>query len=171
MAETLRKEMQQYPSVDPHDPEYRRLRYVRYADDFLLGRAGSHADAIAIKAGLTTFLTTELRLTLAAEKTLITNASTGRARFLGYEIGTMKSQTKFDANRKRAVNEKIGLYIPEDVIQTKRKRYYRDGKVVHRPELENESEYSIISRYQWEYRGLVEYYGKAYNLQGLGHLR
>jgi hypothetical protein len=24
--------MQQYPSVDPYDPAYRRLRYVRYAD-------------------------------------------------------------------------------------------------------------------------------------------
>jgi len=171
MAEALRKEMQQYPSVDPDDPEYRRLRYVRYADDFLLGLAGPHADAVVIKDRLTTFLATELNLTLAAEKTLITNASTGRARFLGYEIGTMKSQTKFDANRTRSVNERIGLYIPEDVIQTKRKRYYRDGKVVHRPELENDSEYGIINRYQWEYRGLVDYYGKAYNLKGLGHLR
>lgn len=171
MAETLRKEMQQYPSVDPDDPEYRRLRYVRYADDFLLGLAGARADAEEIKARLTTFLTTELHLTLAAEKTLITNAYTGRARFLGYEIGTMRSQTKFDANRQRTVNGKVGLYIPEDVIQTKRKRYYRDGKVVHRPELENDSEYDIISRYQWEYRGLVEYYCRAYNLKGLGYVR
>jgi group II intron reverse transcriptase/maturase len=32
-AEELRKAMQQYPSVDPNDEEYRRLRYVRYADD------------------------------------------------------------------------------------------------------------------------------------------
>jgi hypothetical protein len=29
----LLKEMQQIPSLDVHDPEYRRLRYVRYADD------------------------------------------------------------------------------------------------------------------------------------------
>jgi group II intron reverse transcriptase/maturase len=170
-AEILRKEMQQYPSVDPDDPEYRRLRYVRYADDFLLGLAGAQADAEEIKARLTTFLTAELPRTLAAEKTLITNAYAGRARFLGYEIGVMKSQTKFDANRQRTVNGKVGLYIPEDVIQTKRKRYYRDGKVVHRPELENESEYDIITRYQWEYRGLVEYYCRAYNLKGRGYLR
>jgi hypothetical protein len=170
-AEILRKEMQQYPSVDPDDPEYRRLRYVRYADDFLLGLAGAQADAEEIKARLTTFLKAELHLTLAAEKTLITKAYAGRARFLGYEIGVMKSQTKFDANRQRTVNGKVGLYIPEDVIQTKRKRYYRDGKVVHRPELENESEYDIITRYQWEYRGLVEYYCRAYNLKGLGYLR
>ncbi|MBI3295386.1 MAG: hypothetical protein HYZ71_11730 [Deltaproteobacteria bacterium] len=161
--------MQHSPSVDPDDPAYRRLRYVRYADDFLLGLAGCHADAVASKARLTTFLTTALHLPLAAEKTLITNASTGRARFLGYDIGTMKSQTTLDANRQRAVNERVGLSIPEDVIQTKRQRYSRDGKVVHRPELENESAYSIISRSQWEYRGLVDSDGKAYNLKGLGH--
>jgi len=163
-AKELRKERIQYPSVDPNDPGYRRLRYVRYADDFLLGLAGPMTDAEEIKERLRKFLETELHLTLAAEKTLITHASNGRARFLGYEIGVMKSK------QRRTVNEGIALYIPEDVIQTKRKRYLRDGKVVHRTELMNDSEYDIITRYQWEYRGLVEYYGKAQNLAHLGYL-
>ncbi len=167
----LRKEMQEYPSVDPHDPEYKRLKYLRYADDFLLGLAGTRADAEEIKEKLTTFLGTELRLTMSAEKTLITHANTGRARFLGYEIGTMKSQTKFDDLQRRSVNEGIALYIPEDVLKSKRKRYLRDGKVVHRTELMNDSEYDIITRYQGEYRGLVEYYGRAYNLRKLNHLK
>ena len=150
--------MQQYPSVDPQDPTYRRIWYIRYADDFLIGLAGPQAEAEEIKARLTEFLTIELHLTLAAEKTLITHASTGRARFLGYEIGTMKSQTKFDDRHRRTVNGKIALFIPKDVIQTKRKRYVRNEKVVHRPELMNNSEFDIIVRYQWEYRGLAEYY-------------
>jgi hypothetical protein len=101
-AKELRKEMQQYPSVDPDDPEYRRLYYVRYADDFLLGFAGPKAEAEEIKERLTTFTKRELKLTLAAEKTLITHAETGRARFLGYEIGVMKSQTQFDELKRRA---------------------------------------------------------------------
>jgi group II intron reverse transcriptase/maturase len=143
-AESLRKEAQQYPSVDPEDPEYRRLRYVRYADDFLLGLIGPKAAAEEIKHRLTTFLETQLNLTLAVEKTLITHALTDRARFLGYEIGTMKSQTKFDYRRQRVVNGKVGLYIPKDVIPTKRKRYLRNGKATHRPELLNDSEYDII---------------------------
>src|SRR2546425_13291456 len=72
----------QYPSQDPKDPEYRRLRYVRYADDFLLGFAGPMTEAKEIKDKITTFLGTELKLTLSAEKTLITHANTDRARFL-----------------------------------------------------------------------------------------
>ena len=54
------------------------------------------AEAKEIKERIATFLGTELKLTLSAEKTLITHANTGRARFLGYEIGIMDSQTKFD---------------------------------------------------------------------------
>jgi hypothetical protein len=122
------------------------------------------AEATEIKEKIAAFLGTQLHLTLSADKTLRTHASTGRARFLGSEIGTMNSQTKFDKARRRAVIAKIGLYIPEDVLEKKRKRYLQDGKAHHRAELMNESEYDIITRYQWEYRGLVEYYTLAQNL-------
>jgi hypothetical protein len=168
----LQREMKQYPSQNPDDPEYRRLRYVRYADDFLLGFAGPLAEAHQIKDRIASFLTTELKLTLSAEKTLITHAHTGRARFLGYEIGIMESQTKLDRTRRtRTVNGKVGMYIPKDVIQAKRKRYLRDGQPIHRPELINDSEYDIIYRYQGEYRGLVNYYGLAQNIAELGYIR
>ena len=49
LAAQLRKEMQQLPYGDPYDPEYRRLRYVRYADDFVLGFIGPKAEAGQIK--------------------------------------------------------------------------------------------------------------------------
>jgi len=169
-AKTLRKAMQQQPSVDPNDDEYRRLRYIRYADDFLLGYAGTMAEATEIKEKIAAFLETQLHLTLSAEKTLITHAHTSRARFLGYEIGTMNSQTKFDKRRQRTVSTKIGLYIPEDVLQKKRKRYVRNGKATHRVELMNDSEYDIITRYQSEYRGLVAYYTLAQNLSNLRYI-
>jgi hypothetical protein len=170
-AEKLRREMQQYPSVVTNDSDHRKLRYLRYADDFLLGLAGPLTDAEEIRERIATFLGTELKLTLSAEKTLITHASTGKARFLGYEIGTMESQTKFDRLRRRAINGKIGMYIPEDVLQAKRKRYLRDGKPIQRPEILNDSEYDIISLYQGEYRGLVNYYSLVQNLVQLGSLR
>src|SRR5713101_3916741 len=162
-AEKIRREMQQLPSVNPGDVGYRRLRYLRYADDFLLGLIGSMAEAKEIKDSITTFLGTALTLTLSADKTLITHANTGRARFLGYEIGIMACQTNFDHLKRRVINGRVGLYLPEDVMQAKRKRYMRDGKPIHRTELLNDSEYDIINRYQGAYRGLVNYYGLAQN--------
>ena len=80
----LKRERQSIPSVDPQDPNYRRLRYCRYADDFILGFSGPKTEAIEIKQKIQDFLNT-LKLTLSAEKTLITHATTSRARFLGYE--------------------------------------------------------------------------------------
>src|SRR5207245_6492693 len=93
-ANALRKQCQQQPSVDPHDVEYRRLRHVRYADHFTLGYAGTRAEATAIKEKVATFLDRQLHLTLSADKTLITQASTGPAPFLEYELGTMSHQMK-----------------------------------------------------------------------------
>jgi len=170
-AKILRKEMQQHPSVAPNDPDHRRLRYVRYADDFLLGFVGPITEAKEIKERIATFLGTELKLTLSADKTLITHANTGRARFLGYEIDVMEAPTKFDYLRRRVINGRVGMYIPEDVIQTKRKRYLRDGIIMARPELLHNNEYDIIVQYQGEYRGLVNYYGLAQNLARLSYLR
>ena len=45
----LRKQLQQLPSRDPYDPGYRRLRYVRYADDFVLGFIGPKVEAQQVK--------------------------------------------------------------------------------------------------------------------------
>jgi hypothetical protein len=168
-AETLRKQKQKLPSVDPYDQDYRRLRYIRYADDFLLGLTGTKAEAEEIKERLATFLKMKLNLTMAPEKTLVTHATQGRARFLGYEIGMMESQTK-QTKKRRIVNGKVGLYIPKDVTHKKCAQYTKEGKAVHRPELLHYSEYDTITRYQWEYRGLVEYYAMAQNIHTLSKL-
>ena len=78
--------MRSLPSADPNDPGYRRLRYMRYADDHLLGFTGPKAEAEEIKQRLAQFLRDDLKLELSQDKTLITHARTGAARFLGYEI-------------------------------------------------------------------------------------
>ncbi len=52
----LRQTLTNLPSHDPFDPGYRRLRYVRYADDFLLGFVGPRDEAEEIKAKLAAFL-------------------------------------------------------------------------------------------------------------------
>ena len=66
---------------------------MRYADDFLLGFTGSKADAEEIKAEIGRFLKEKLNLIMSEEKTLITNAGSQAAKFLGYEIKAQRSMT------------------------------------------------------------------------------
>lgn len=86
IAQELRRmelERQTVPYFEPFDPNYRRLQYVRYADDFLIGVIGSKEDALEIKRKVREFTGSVLHLELSEEKTLITH-SAKRARFLGY---------------------------------------------------------------------------------------
>ena len=116
------KLMRKLPSVDPYDPDYRRLRYVRYADDILLGFIGSRKEAIEIKEEIANFLKNELKLELSMDKTLITNASREKARFLNYEINARvinHKQTKgINGIKRRSLNYRIQLRMPKDVLKS-----------------------------------------------------
>ena len=148
---------------------YRRLRYARYADDILLGFTGPRSEAEEIKRRLAQFLRDDLKLELSETKTLITHARTSAARFLGYEITVQHDDRKITAGR-RSVNGGIRLSVPREVITTKCARYMQRGKPERRPELMNEQDHAIISRYGAEYRGIVQYYllaGDVYRLSRL----
>jgi group II intron reverse transcriptase/maturase len=164
VAKRLRKEAQQLPSMAPNDPDYRRLRYIRYADDVLLGFAGPKAEAEEIKQRLAEFLHQALKLGLSQEKTLITHATTQAARFLGYEIVTQQVNDKHSKDGGRRVNGRIGLRVAADVVDKYCTAYMKRGKPVHRPELTVESDYTIARLYQAEYRGIVQYYMLAQNI-------
>jgi group II intron reverse transcriptase/maturase len=166
----LTKQMRALPSKDPADPEYRRLQYCRYADDHLLGFIGPKAEAEQIKAELARFLRDELKLELNADKTLITHARSGAARFLGYKITVQHSDTKI-TNGRRAVNGKIALHVPLDVIKAKSAPYRRHGKPWHRSRLQNLPDYDIVRIYGAEYRGVVNYYLLADDAWRLNTLR
>ncbi|MGW7585915.1 reverse transcriptase domain-containing protein [Kitasatospora sp. NPDC054768] len=156
-ARTLRQRMVSLPSADPNDPSYRRLRYVRYADDHLLGFTGPKAEAEQIKHRLAQFLRDELKLELSQEKTLITHARTRAARFLGYEITTQHNDTK-KIGRYRRVNGQIALRVPRDVIKAKCEPYLARGKPAKRTELTNGSDHAIVATFGAVYRGIVQYY-------------
>src|SRR5262249_51365981 len=102
------KGLRHLPSRDPYDPDFRRLQYIRYADDFLLGFAGPREEAEEIKEEIKKFLAERLKSELSAEKTLVTNARSEPARFLGYEVGVM------DCTTRRSVNGQIELRLPLD---------------------------------------------------------
>ncbi|MCX4730935.1 reverse transcriptase/maturase family protein [Streptomyces sp. NBC_01363] len=153
----LRLQRRLIPSVDPNDPGYRRLRYIRYADDWLLGFCGPKREAEEIKDRMRRFLRSELKLELSVPKTLITHAVSQAARFLGYDVRVQHEDTKV-TGPKRSVNGQIGLFVPRDVIRQRCKLYMRQGMPTHRSILIHDSDYSIVMKYQNEYRGVVQYY-------------
>ena len=81
------------PSVNTYDDGFRRLYYIRYADDFLLGFAGPNSETIEIKEKIRKYHASTI-LTMSEEKTLITHLMRGRARFLGYSSRVRRNDTK-----------------------------------------------------------------------------
>ena len=106
---------------------------------------------------------------------MITHTRDSAAKCLGYEITTRQSNTKqtLDRNgyRGRSINGDIGLKVPQKVVKEKCNRSMRKGKPIHRAELLNESDYTILATYQLEYRGIVNYYRMAFNLRTLQKLK
>jgi hypothetical protein len=165
-AHELEVQYQRMPSKDVRDPDYRRLHYLRYADDWLLGFAGPIAEAEQIKEQLKVFLRGNLKLELSEEKTLITHAHSQAARFLGYEIAIQHADDKHTQG-KRSINGSVQLRIPAKFIEDKSALYMKDNKPIQRPELINDADYSIVAHYQSEYRGYVQYYKLAQNIARL----
>jgi Type II intron maturase/Reverse transcriptase (RNA-dependent DNA polymerase) len=166
-----RKQLHSIPSYDMTDPDFRRLRYVRYADDCLLGFIGPKEEAQQIKEQLKRYLAESLKLELSEEKTLITHVRTERARFLGYEITRFHDDTRHDKDGRRSINGDISLQIPKDVIQARCQLYMKNGKAHQRTALIRDDEYTIVNTYQEQYRGYVQYYNLAHNIHALSRLR
>src|SRR5574341_823400 len=166
----LRSRLRSLPSGDLQDPGYRRLRYVRYADDHLLGFVGPKAEAEEIKYRLTAFLRDDLKLELSKDKTLITHARTGAARFLGYEITVQHNDRQLTGGR-RKTNGTVALRVPRAVIKAKCAPYLARGKPTHRSWLINDDDYTIINAYGAEWRGLAQYYLLAGDVWRLDRVR
>jgi hypothetical protein len=171
-----RKELRRHPSGDPKDPGYRRLRYIRYADDHLLGFIGPKAEAETIKQHLATFLRDDLKLELNQDKTLITHGRTQAARFLGYEITVQHADEKVSRGGRvnrglRSINGKIQLRVPKDVVKAKCAPVLRRGKPTHLLPLTSCTPFDIIGIYGAQYRGIVQYYLLAGDVWRLDRLK
>ena len=147
------------------DDNYRKLSYIRYADDFLLSFAGTKSEAKEIREKIRDFLKDKLNLELSLEKTLITHAKTQKARFLGYELRVKQGEIK------RTGNGRIWFGVPKEIIRDAIKKYQKGGKARERPELMDLSDYDIITQFQMEYRGLVNFYIMANNVHTLSRVR
>ncbi len=169
-VKSIRQQLQTMPTQDMRDENYRRLWYIRYADDFLLGVIGPKNDAIEIKEELSRYLREKLKLDLNVKKTLITHARNEKAKFLGYEVHTLQCDTKRNT-RGRSINGRIGLRVPRHVIKEGSQKYMCKGKPIHLMQRTNDNCYNIIAQYQTEYAGIAQYYRLAYNRYSLNQLK
>lgn len=172
----LSKQMLSIPHKDAMDADFRRLQYVRYADDFLISVIGSKSECEAIKADITQFMREQLKLELSDEKTLITHAQ-DKAKFLGYEIFIRKSDAvkrNKDGVLKRDFNGAVVLTLNSAVIQKKLTEYNAlevrniDGKDIWwskpRRYMTPMKPEDILAQYNAEIRGLYNYYSLATNV-------
>lgn len=169
--DTLSKQMRSLPSGDAMDAGFRRLRYCRYADDFLIGVIGSKDDAREVFASVRTFLTDALALTVSDEKSGIRKANDG-ATFLGYEVRTytgrqwtVRSQKGSQHFKRRPPSEVMQLHVPWDrVTAFAARKGYGDWsrlKARHRNHLLSCSDVEIVLAYNAELRGFANYYALA----------
>lgn len=172
----LSKQMLSTPHKDAMDADFRRMQYVRYADDFLISVIGNKAECEAIKADITQFMREQLKLELSDEKTLITHAQ-DKAKFLGYEIFIRKSDAvkrNKDGVLKRDFNGAVVLTLNSAVIQKKLTEYNAlevrniDGKDIWwskpRRYMTPMKPEDILAQYNAEIRGLYNYYSLAANV-------
>lgn len=179
----IEQERAAFPNGDEMDESYRRLKYIRYADDFILGVIGSKEDALRIKEDIKSFLSASLALELSEEKTLITH--TGKsAKFLGYEITvTRNNHQRRDVRGclRRTYGKRVRLNVSMATLRDKLLEYgameikLRNGKEVWKPKCRSglifNDDLEILDRYNRETVGFCNYYLIANNCVVLHNFR
>lgn len=165
------KAMRKLPSQDMHDPYFRRLKYVRYADDFLLGFIGNKREAKWVLQNIEEFLGNQLMFQTSKSKSKITHAKSETANFLGYGISVYGNISTKITGLRRSANGRITLKLPEGYVAAKSQEWERNGK----PLIDgNALAYSVeeaIASYAIKYRGIANYYQYAVDVHELGRLK
>lgn len=159
----------------------KKLKYVRYADDFLIAVKGNREDCQWIKSKLAEFIGDTLKMELSEDKTLITHSSKC-ARFLGYDVRVRRSGKIKRGGpghvKMRTLNGGVELLVPlndkiRQFVFTKGVAIQKkDGSMfpVHRKYLVGLTDLEIVSVYNAELRGICNYYGMASNFCKLHYL-
>lgn len=158
------------PSVDPRDPNFRRLIYVRYADDWIIGFAGPRSEAEYVRDRCGEFLT-NLKLRLSPTKTIISKASEG-FQFLGTNIRIPLGEQRFRRGQRTRATLGVRLNAPlRHVIRKLAAAGYCDNDGVPKPRFAlfaaNKDE--IVSSYSSVMRGILNLYSFADNYSRLSY--
>lgn len=169
----LQRQLRKIPCSSQTD---KVMKYVRYADDFIIGVKGDKIDCEKIKKQFADFISQELKMELSEEKTLITHSSQF-ARFLGYDIRVRRDNTvkPHGTHLQRTMNMKVELCIPfQDKIMPflfnkSIIRQLKDGTLepIARKYLYSCTDLEILTAFNAELRGICNYYALANNYNRL----
>lgn len=173
----LRSQLLKTPCKSQTDKE---IRYVRYADDFIIGVRGSREDCEEIKRKLSCFIRDSLKMELSEEKTLITHSNT-YARFLGYDMRIRRSNVIKPNGRgttQRTMSNHMELAVPlGDKIQpflfkhgVVKQKENGELEPVHRNDLLRLTDLEIVSAYDAELRGICNFYYLAGNFYKMNYM-
>lgn len=168
------KEARKVPYGVGVDPNYKRVSYVRYADDFLVGIIGTKSDAMDIRKRIQTFLKDELNLNLNMEKTKISHHKEDTVRFLGYILGKSGRNAYSYIRRYHGVKRKVRVlrggspFLKVDMEKVIKRLHQKgfcraDGYPIPNFYYLPEPQTAIIRKLSLVLRGLERYYHLADN--------
>lgn len=181
----LAKRQRELPSFVPNDPDYIRIRYVRYADDWLVGVIGPKSLAMSIRDEIKEFLAETLHLTLSEEKTHIRHAKSEDAKFLGTLLriqagglseAKVASITRTDGTRfrRRSTGWAPSMRMPaHDIV----KRLHQKGFCSAQGEPRSMKAWvfhthdDILMRFSATLRGIANYYSFADNRAAMSRVQ
>lgn len=164
--------MRNVSSVDRKDPDFKRMLYIRYADDFVILITGNYKEAVTIKRHVKNFLKDNTGLDLNEEKTVITPTRTP-FKFLGASckrVWRSNKLTRMKGAISKRTTPRMRLDIPTASLMKKfveKKFCSSSDKPRARKDLVNLDHDDIIMFYNSRISGLVEFYNFARNYSTL----
>lgn len=171
--QSLEEQRRSMPSFDVEDEGFKRLHYVRYADDFALGIIGPKTDAHSTAEQIREFLKQELHLDVAEEKSGIHHIQKGFD-FLGHHIWRAVKNDRTRRKRfgirddgtnyygtQRTLTSQIQLQLPLEKVWAfcRDRKYLWYGTIPHkRLDLIHLSDYEIVATINAEMRGFANFY-------------
>lgn len=159
-----------------YDDAYRAIKYVRYADDWLIGIYSPKEMAKEIRKRAEEYLRSELKLELSPEKTLITRPDREKVKFLGVFIKTSpKGRTvKYRSGHAKRValsaSGRGSLRLEAPIMEIMDK-LAEDGfsekgtyRAKARRDLLPRQEWEIVAYYNSVLRGILNYYSFVANM-------
>lgn len=165
----LQNDLWKGESKNPVDHNFKRLIYIRYVDNFVIGIIGSRLDTMAIQEKIGVFLKNKLDLTLSNQKTIITNFSKDPIFFLGTFI-----KGSWERNKQVRLTSRVVLKAPIFNIfeKTAKNSFFKKRAEEFVPtnvgRLINLDHADILGYYNSVICGVLNYYFFSNNRKSLG---